>query len=67
MQLGELFFSLGFKSEGTGEAAAFNDTINTTSEITETLQDSLNKLSVVIADLGKKMTGSTDKMNAKNT
>jgi len=66
MQLGELFFSLGFKSEGTGEAAAFNDTINTTSEITETLQDSLNKLSVVIADLGKKMSGSTDKMNAKN-
>jgi hypothetical protein len=66
MQLGELFFSLGFKSEGTGEAAVFNDTINTTSEITETLQDSLNKLSVVIADLGKKMSGATDKMNVKN-
>lgn len=66
MQLGELFFSLGFKSEGTGEAAAFNDTLTNTSEITEALQDALEKLHKVIGSMGAKMISTTENLNKKN-
>jgi hypothetical protein len=66
MQLGELFFSLGFKSEGTGEAAAFNETLTNTSEITEALQDALEKLHKVIGSMGAKMISTTENLNKKN-
>ena len=66
MQLGELFFSLGFKSEGTGEAAAFNDTLTNTNEITDALQDALEKLHKAIGSMGAKMVSTTENLNKKN-
>jgi hypothetical protein len=66
MQLGELFFSLGFKSEGTGEAAAFNDTLTNTNEITEALQDALEKLHKAVGSMGAKMVSTTENLNKKN-
>jgi hypothetical protein len=66
MQLGELFFSLGFKSEGTGEAAAFNDTLSNTNEITEALQDALEKLHKAVGSMGAKMVSTTENLNKKN-
>jgi hypothetical protein len=66
MQLGELFFTLGFQSEGTGEAEVFNDTITMTAQTTNSLQESLDNLATSISLMGKRLGGATDNLNKKN-
>lgn len=55
MQIGELFFSLGFKSKGTGEAQAFEGSIIDSKAATDALAESLNQLIFLLEKMAIKM------------
>lgn len=55
MQVGELFFSLGFKSSGTGEAAAFSSAIDTSSGAIEVLSSAMDHLIYLLEEMAVKM------------
>lgn len=55
MQLGELFFSLGFTSKGTGEAKAFGDTIVTTQQSANVLSQAIEHLIFLVEEMAVKM------------
>lgn len=55
MQLGELFFSLGFKSSGMGEAGKFESAMESAAEFTEALRESLGRLEEIMGKIAVKM------------
>ena len=55
MQIGELFFSLGFKSKGTGEAKAFESSIIDSKSATDALAEALDQLVFLLEKVAIKM------------
>jgi hypothetical protein len=55
MNVGELFFSLGFKSEGLGEAKQFENVISTSNDVTQILTQSMEKLGDILGEMAVKM------------
>lgn len=55
MNVGELFFSLGFKSEGLGEAKNFENAITASNDVTELLTQSMQKFGEILEKMAVKM------------
>jgi hypothetical protein len=60
MNVGELFFSLGFKSEGLGEAKQFENVISASNDVTQVLMQSMEKLGDILGKMAVKMGAMTD-------
>jgi len=55
MNIGELFFSLGFKSEGLGEAKQFESALAGAQDVTMALSESMDKFSEILGKIAIKM------------
>lgn len=55
MNLGELAFSLGFKSTGIGEAKNFQNALSSTQDVTEVLSQSMESLNEILTKIALKM------------
>jgi hypothetical protein len=61
MQLGELFFSLGFKSTGTGEVQTFEKSIDGANQAALVMQDTMSELLYILEQMAYKMGALTGK------
>jgi hypothetical protein len=55
MNIGELFFSLGFKSEGVGEAKNFESSLSGVQDVTIALTEAMNALTEMVGQIAIKM------------
>jgi hypothetical protein len=55
MKIGELFFSLGFKNTGLGEAKAFEGAIDSTNNVVVMLQNGVDQLVYLLEELSVKL------------